>query len=519
MLLYTKLVTWICSGKGCVYIQLKLQFVIITQRYSISHKYHNEAKMALDLVETGNDDEFGYGKQERVNGQLPIEVSSDMLYKDIVHIAWPSLIELVLTQLTSMVDMMMVGQLGPWAITSVGLSTQPRFLLMTMFMAMNVGATALVARYKGAGEHNQSNMILRQALLLTFVLSLVSSVIGFICSEPLIRFMGAADAETLAGGTIYLKIQMSGFVIMALTTTITATLRGVGNSRTAMLYNMIANAVNILFNYILIYGRLGFPRMEVAGASLATVIGQGVAFILAMAVILKGKQYLYLRLKDGFKPHMESIKNIFNIGVPAMIEQLLMRMGMIIYSKTVASLGTVAFAAHQVCLNIQALSFMNGQAFAVSATSLMGQSLGKKRPDMAQAYSSRTRRLGMMISIILGLVFLFFGKHIVALYSDDITVIEEGAKIMILMALIQPFQSSQFILAGALRGAGDTRAIAVISFITVLLVRPSLAMIGIHVLNLGLQGAWYALLTDQIIRSFLILIRFNSGKWKTVNVS
>jgi Na+-driven multidrug efflux pump len=162
---------------------------------------------------------------------------------------------------------------------------------------------------------------------------------------------------------------------------------------------------------------------------------------------------------------------------------------------------------------------MNGQAFAVSSTSLMGQSLGKKRPDMAQAYCRRTRRLGMTISIVMGVVFLLFGKDIIALYTDDITVIEEGAKIMMLIAIIQPFQSSQFILAGALRGAGDTRATAIISFITVVLVRPGLAMLGVYVLNLDLMGAWLAFLVDQIIRSFLILMRFNSGKWKAIKVT
>gem|GEM_PF-35085 len=476
-------------------------------------------QMALDLVEPGNDDAYSHGKQERVSKHLPSEVSSRMLYKDIVRIAWPSFVELTLTQLTSMVDMMMVGQLGPWAISAVGLTNQPKFLMMTMFMAMNVGATALVARYKGSGDYNKANTILRQSLLLTFVLSVISSIIGYIYSEPLIRFMGAADAETLAGGTIYLKIQMAGFVVMALTSTITAALRGIGDSRTAMIYNLTANGVNVVFNYLMIYGHLGFPKMEVAGASLATVIGQCVAFILAVNAILRGNQYLRLRLKDGFKPHWESMKNIFIIGIPALIEQIVMRAGMIIYSITVASLGTVAFATHQVCMNIQAMSFMNGQAFAVSATSLMGQSLGKKRPDMAQAYCSRTRRIGMTVSILLGLIFFFFAKPIVALYSDDSAVIHQGAKILMLVALIQPFQSSQFILAGALRGAGDTKATAVVTFITVLLVRPGLALLGIHVFGWGLEGAWYALVADQLVRSLLILIRYNSGKWKTIKLS
>ncbi len=487
---------------------------------NVLHKPQRQKKiqMALDLVEPGPEHVDSSGKQERVSKYLPPEVNSRMLYRDIIQIAWPSLVELVLTQLASMVDMMMVGQLGPWALSAVGLTTQPKFLLMTMFMAMNVGATALIARYKGAGNYQRANLILRQALLLTFLLSAVASVIGFAYAEPLIRFMGAADAESLAGGVVYLQIQMAGFVVLALTSTITAALRGVGDSRTAMMYNLSANGVNVVFNYLLIYGHFGFPRMEVAGASLATVIGQCVAFVLATYAILRGNQFLRLRLREGFKPDLQAWKSIFRIGLPAMVEQLVMRAGMISYTKIVASLGTVAFATHQISMNIQAMSFMNGQAFSVSATSLMGQSLGKRRPDMAQAYSSRTRRIGMTVSILLAVVFFFFGRNIAALYTNEASVIEMGAKILMMVAFIQPFQSSQFILAGALRGAGDTRATAVITFLTVLLVRPGLALFTTRVLNWGLMGAWVALVADQLFRSLLVLLRFNSGKWKRVRV-
>lgn len=474
--------------------------------------------MALDLVETGNDEADSHGKQDRVNKLLPPEVTSGMLYKDVVRIAWPSLVELTLTQLASMVDLMMVGQLGPWALSAVGLTTQPKFLLMTMFMAMNVGATAMVARYRGAGEPEKANMILRQSLVLTLILSSIAAVLGYIFSEPLIAFMGATDAQSLAGGTVYLQIQMIGLVPLALTSTITATLRGVGNSRTAMIYNMVANGVNVVFNYLLIYGHFGFPRLEVAGASWATILGQFVAFAYASLFIMQGNQYLHIRWGDSFKPHLESIKQVVSIGIPAMVEQLVMRAGMIIYSKTVATLGTVAFATHQVCMNIQALSFMNGQAFAVSATSLMGQSLGKKRPDMAQAYCSRTRRVGMWVSMILAVVFFFFGRQIVGLYSDDPQIIEMGGAILMMVAAIQPLQSSQFILAGALRGAGDTKSTAIITFITVLLVRPGIAILTINWLGWGLWGAWIALGLDQLLRSALVLLRFNSGKWKSIDV-
>jgi Na+-driven multidrug efflux pump len=144
--------------------------------------------------------------------------------------------------------------------------------------------------------------------------------------------------------------------------------------------------------------------MEVAGAAIALVTGQGVAFVLAMYAVLSGRNYLRLRVRDGFAPDREAIMQIARIGFPSMLEQLAMRTGMIIYNITVAGLGTIAFATHQVCFNIQAMSFMTGQAFAVSSTSLVGQSLGRKRPDMAHLYASRTRRVGLIFSLLLGVI-------------------------------------------------------------------------------------------------------------------
>jgi putative MATE family efflux protein len=478
--------------------------------------------IALDLVDPlpprGTDgEEAKKVKDVRI---LPPGVSSGMLYHDVIRIALPSVSEMFLTQLASMVDLMMVGRLGPWAISSVGLSTQPKFIVMMLFMAMNVGATAMVARYKGAGKREKANAVLRQALLLTALFALLGSVGGYIFSENLIRFMGAPDAASLEGGTVYFRIQCIGLLGFALTSTATATLRGVGNTRTSMIYNVIANIVNVIFNYLLIYGNFGFPRLELMGASLATIIGQFTAFFLAMAALLRGRNYIQLRLKDGFRPDRKALGTIVRIGLPALAEQAIMRIGMVSYTRIVTSLGTLLYATHMACMNIQQMSFMIGQALAVSATTLVGQSLGKRRPDMAQFYASRTRRIGLAVSLLLALVFVLFGEQIIALYaggnSESREIIKLGAQILRMVALILPFQSSQFILAGAMRGAGDTRSIAVITFVTVLLIRPGIAGLTVKVFHWGLWGAWIALLLDQVLRSLFVLLRYNSGKWKTV---
>ena len=406
--------------------------------------------------------------------------------------------------------------LGAWAISAVGLTTQPKFLVTTVFMALNVGTMALVARYRGANNQEKAKLVMRQAMLINVIIAVVGAILGYIFAEPMIKFMGAADAETLAGGTIYLQIQMLGMFTMAITSVVTSVLRATGDAKTAMIYNTTANLVNVVLNYLLIFGNWGFPRLEVAGASIATVVGQFVACIMALVAIMNKKQYARLELKDGFKPHAKTIKDIFAIGTPAMGERMAMRVGMIIYAKTVASLGTVALATHQVCMNIQALTFMNGEAFSVSATSLVGQSLGKRRADMAVHYSKRTQTLGMIVSAMIAIVVFFFNKQIIGLYNNDLEIINMGSPLLQMVAVIQPLQALQFISAGVLRGAGDTKYTAYVSSATVMILRPALAIILISFFGMGLEGAWYALVADQLLRTLLIVARYNGGKWRNV---
>ena len=485
-------------------------------------------KLALDRVPVGSEEEDRL-RREKKDFSLPENVTRKELLRDIITIAWPSLVELLLTQLASMVDMMMVGNIGSHvegaekgvegaaAVAAVGLTTQPIFLLFTLIMALNVGCTALVARYKGAGQRDKANLVLRQGLLMNFTISVVMSIVGYFLAEPMVRFMGANSIkeETIHNATVYLRIRMAGLTVSSLTFTITASLRGAGDSRTAMFYNVVANVVNVIFNYMMIYGHFGFPEMKVAGAAWATVIGQYAAFILAVYAVTKKRRegYLHLRFRDGFKPDKAILSGVFQIGTPSMLEQLIMRVGMVIFARAVAGLGDDMLATHQVCMNIQALSFMMGQAFAVSATSLVGQSLGKGRSDMAKQYGSLTAISGVVASVFLAAGFFFFGKYIVMLYNNKDEVVITGGVIMRFVAFMQPFQCVQFIQAGALRGAGDTKATMIVTLITVLLLRTSLALLFIKVLNMGLYGAWYAMIADQLVRFALISYRYMSNKW------
>jgi len=470
---------------------------------------------------------YGDGVPEYENAQirkvkLPSGVKRSSLMRDMILIAWPSLLELILTQLTSMVDQMMVGRLpgqeGIAALSAVGLATQPKFLLFTMIIAMNTGATAVIARYRGQQNQAKANQTFSQALLLNVLTSGAFMVLGILFAEPLIRFMGAGGItqETLDMAVTYLRIQLYGFIPVCLTSTVTAALRGVGDTRTPLAYNAIANVVNVAANYVLIYGKLGFPKMGVAGASLATVVGQCVAFAIAAWVVLSGKRYLHLNFKEKFSFDKGIMKDVVIIGIPSMVEQLFMRAGAIIYVRTVAGLGDVMYATHNVLMSILSMSFMMGQAFATAVTTMMGQSLGKHRSDMAALYMRECRKLGVYAACVLMVLMLLFRHQLIALYNDNPEVVSMGGQIMLLMALMQPLQSDQFIVSGGLRGAGDTRYTAVAVAITVLGVRNALGIFAVKVLNWGLWGAWIAMCADQGVRTLLMLHRYYSGKWRNI---
>jgi putative MATE family efflux protein len=227
---------------------------------------------------------------------------------------------------------------------------------------------------------------------------------------------------------------------------------------------------------------------------------------------------LKVNIKNPFKFDKNIMYNLFKIGIPASLEQIAMRLGMMIFVKVVAGLGTLTFAAHQICLSILGLSFTPGQAFGIAASSLVGRSLGEGKPGKADEYGKEARRIGSIISSIMAIILFVFGPQLVGLYTKDPEIIRQSSIALKIIAVVQPFQSSQLILAGALRGAGDTVWPLVSAFIGVIGVRLILAYILVTTLGFGLSGAWIAVFVDQFIRWILIYLRYGTGKWKYIKL-
>jgi putative MATE family efflux protein len=207
------------------------------------------------------------------------------LTKTVLAIAAPAVVELILTSLTQLVNMIMVGNLGAYAISAVGLTNQPRFIMLAVFVALNVGATALVARFKGEGNKRDADVVTAQSILLTVMAAAVLTLPGVLFARKMVLLMGA-QADTVEAAAEYFRILMLGFIPTAIPLSISALLRGVGDTKIAMRYNITANLVNIAFNYLLIHGKFGFPTLGVSGAAIATVIGHSSACAMALYTVM-----------------------------------------------------------------------------------------------------------------------------------------------------------------------------------------------------------------------------------------
>jgi len=443
------------------------------------------------------------------------------IWKTIIAITLPAFIELVMSTLFGMVDMVMVGQIkgeaGKAGIAAIGLTNQPFFLLFAVFAAVNVGTTTLVAWNIGAGNQKKARSVSRQILLINIGLGLILSLAGILAARYIIAFMGGNE-DTMEIGTRYFQIISAGLVFQAVTAGVTASLRGAGETKIPMLYNLGANFLNVIGNYILIYGKLGLPELGVQGAAISTTISKVIACTFALYVLFskKGISRMSIPLKGNYRLDFSIIKQVFNIGFPAAIEQVIIQSGLMMFARTVSVLGTAEFAAHQIGLNINGLTFAPSMAFGVAATTLVGQSLGANKLEDAQRYSSLVHRLAIGVACFVGLNFIIFSYPMARIYTSDLEVARMAGTVLKIVALAQLGMPSQLTLSGVLRGAGDTMYPLYASAFGIWFVRVLLAHVFVHVLGWGLIGAWVALVLDQYTRGGIIFLRYRSGKWKYI---
>lgn len=448
------------------------------------------------------------------------------LRRRVFLLALPAVGEQLLNTTVGLVDVYLVGHISgesaaylgygsAAALTGVGLANQITWLITMLFAAVAVGSTALIARAVGAKDDELANLALRQSLLVGGAMGLLGMLLSLLLAAPAMALLGA-PAEAAPIGTDFLQLVALTFLPAALLFVGTAALRGAGDTRTPLLVMLGVNAINVLVSWLLINGQFGLPILGANGAAWGAALARGLGGVAVLVVLLRGRGLL--RLTWNLQPHWQTVRRIVAVGAPSGAEQLVFQGALLLFVRLITGLGTAAYAAHNITITIESVSFLPGMGFAVAATTLVGQNLGARKPDDATRGAHEAALQGGAFMSLLGLVMIVFPVPLLALFSNDPSVVAAGIWPLRLAGLAQPALALSFIYSGALRGAGDTRWPLYTKIISTWGLRLPLALLLVPLAGLGLGGIWLAMVSDFFMQGLLAFWRFRRGAWKSIRV-
>lgn len=437
------------------------------------------------------------------------------LLRSIWALAWPVIVTFLLQSLVGLIDVLMVGRLGAAAVAAVGIGAQILSAGSVAMTAVGTGTLALVARHVGAQEPQQAEDVLCQSITAAFLLSVMAIVPFIVWAAWLVKIFGV-DPGVVSQGTWFVQLVMLSIPQSAVLFVIASALRGAGDTRTPLIIFGIVNVINVVANYLLIFGKLGLPALGVGGSALGTTIAFTIGMALALTLLARGRLVLRLVWRR-LRPHLQTIRRVLGIGYPAAAEQVLMQIGFFVYLTFAARYGTSAVAAYVIGVRILALSFLPGFGFAAAAAALVGQSLGARDPELAEQSGWESNRLAVSLMSLCGIILFIAARPIARLFVDDANVVTDAVSFIRTLAAAQPLMGIDSTVGGALRGAGDTRFPLVAVFVGFYGCRLGFAYTAVT-LHLTLPWVWFALIGDYLARASLKAWRFRGGRWKHLTI-
>ncbi len=435
----------------------------------------------------------------------------------ILILAWPVVIEMALHTFVWIFDTAMVMRLGAREATAVEYGAIMLFNTMTILGALGIGANSLVARYTGAKQMDRAALTGGQALSLSFVITIIFALAGIFLYD---KFFGwiITDRITVAltEDYFYYALVSGGFALLPLFVA-SGIIRGIGNTRTPMIIALIANAYNVIGDYLLIFGNHGFPALGVKGAALATGSAQLIALVLSLGYLFYHKGILPFSYKSLFPFNREVVRQVLRLSVPAGAEELTHSGSRMITASWITVLGPVAFAANAAAIAAEAFSFMPGQAFAIAATTLVGQRLGAGFIKQARETGYWAAVISTVLMSAFGLVFFFFPYLVMSLFDPpDPEVLRLGVLCLQIAAVEQPFIALTMVFSGALKGTGDTKGPFKVGLYSNLFVRLPLIYLVVYVLELGIQYIWWATAIQYAVSALLLFIIYQRKNWQAL---
>lgn len=449
------------------------------------------------------------------NTKIYSDNNPDMSLKSINHkiftMILPITIENVLQMVAGIISMGMVGRIDVLAVSALSIGMRITQIIWALFKGVTTGATVYVAQYYGAGNRKKMLSVIQQTLLSSIVIVVILSLFVYFKASALLSIFNP-DAELLRSAVIYLKTVVWGLPFLAIMLVVGGVLQGMGNAITSMIITSIMNFINIIAGYILIFGKLGFRPMGVAGAAIATVISQIAAAFIGLFILFnrRGIMASYLD-KSFFSVDMGQVKDVYRVGLPSSMESIFWQLAAIILTRAILTYGEMPFAAHQLGMQAESISYMPAAGIGIAATAFIGQALGAKDKTLAKTYLRQIVKLSVIITIFTSLILIVFPHPMMRILTNNNDVINLGAVYLMLMGMVQLPQNIAGVLGGAMRGAGYTKVPMIIAGAGLWGIRVPLTLIVAYLLKRTIVSIWVVMSIDLAFRFVISLILFKKN--------
>ena len=434
--------------------------------------------------------------------------------REIFSIGGPAIAGLASQMVVSVVDTAMVGRLenARIVLAAMGLGLLATWAITSLFSSLSTGTHVLVARRHGQRNLVAVGEVLNNSLFISLILGVIVGTIGYVSSYEVINFF-AKDNAVAVTGTDYMKYRFLGLPFFLLIVSYRGFFYGIGQTKIFMYDAMIVNVSNVVLNYLLIYGALGFPRMELAGAGLASSLATAFGWMFFVVVTMLRSYRRTYRYFSHFKLSWEMIRQIVKISLPVSLQNILILVGFLVFVAIAGVIGTLEQAASQVVITALFFSFMPCFGLGIAAQTLVGQMIGSGEVQRAQRYGFEAAKIGTFFTFAIGVLFVLFPEAVLIVVTTDKVIIEAARLPLQIAGVAQVFYGGGIILANALQAGGATLYVMFVEVLTHWIVFLPLAYLFGVELGGGIRGAWLALPVYIVLYTLLNVLKFRSGNW------
>ena len=418
--------------------------------------------------------------------------------KEFLKIAIPAILESLVSVIITTIDTKMISVLGKPAISAVSFTSQPKLIFFSIFFALGTTVTIFVAQANGKKDAKEGNYFFNTILKITLFLSVVLGILLWLLAKPIMMLCNR-QADTLGMSVSFFRI-VSGFLIFqAVSTVLNAALRGIGKTKVTLVSNIAMGLVDILFNYLLIEGHLGFPRLEVRGDAIATVFGTVAACLVSVIAILKQSDFLSFRgfFRNRILSNHEGLKAIGSKAGNIIFENFFTRIGFLISSIIVSMLSSDETAVYSVAMILLNYSFAFGDGIQSAVVALTGRSYGAKDLTSFKQFTKIANMIAIVCSVMLSVVYISTAYPYYGAFFSDQASIMDGARSSVIASALTIVQIVRIVQIGVMRGMGEVKDPRRLATICVLILNPLCSYLLTFPAGFGVWGIWQGSVISQ----------------------